>query len=450
MRTQRFLWWGFVLLLIPMLAMAQSLPFTSGMRLEIGAKAMGMGGAFTGVADDYSALFYNPAGLGQIRALQANGSFSHLLWKNQSTFLAVENPEEVSFTNLDGIGVAIPFPTERGSLVLSFGYQHVRDFGGALTLAEGIDFIDYDIDIDDDTYTLPFEATIGGSEMQEGRLTQTSFGASVEMAPNVFFGGAVNFWTGSRDYSWQYYEIMGIYDVENLVVEGDQWEISIPDYELNTHYNEKYSGVNVSLGVFMTTRDILQIGAMIQTPVTLTGKRDWDWIRRDIPYDDSDVLIDEDAGFVDNKVQSPWIFRLGGAITAGPLTLSGDLELVDYSQMKYKTDPPEGELTMAEANREIRQNYRSTMNYHIGGQLTIPFVEASLRAGYARYNSPLKNALSGWDRDIISFGIGIPMADQFVLDVGYTISSWDGIPDDVVESEKIDLNRFLVSLIYKM
>ena len=32
---------------------------------EAGSRATGMGGAFVGVADDQSAMFYNPAGLGE-------------------------------------------------------------------------------------------------------------------------------------------------------------------------------------------------------------------------------------------------------------------------------------------------------------------------------------------------------------------------------------------------
>jgi hypothetical protein len=40
---------------------------------ELGARAMGMGGAFVGVADDVTALHWNPAGLVQTRGFQAFG-----------------------------------------------------------------------------------------------------------------------------------------------------------------------------------------------------------------------------------------------------------------------------------------------------------------------------------------------------------------------------------------
>lgn len=43
-----------------------------------GARAMGMGGAFIGVADDSTALYYNPAGLTQVKGTEVNAGISYL------------------------------------------------------------------------------------------------------------------------------------------------------------------------------------------------------------------------------------------------------------------------------------------------------------------------------------------------------------------------------------
>ena len=43
-----------------------------------GAKGVSMGTAFTGVADDYSAIYWNPAGLAQIRKMEFYAGISHL------------------------------------------------------------------------------------------------------------------------------------------------------------------------------------------------------------------------------------------------------------------------------------------------------------------------------------------------------------------------------------
>jgi hypothetical protein len=57
-------------LLVVALAGAASANFVE---VEIGARALGMGGAFVAVADDVSALHWNPAGLASFRGLQVLG-----------------------------------------------------------------------------------------------------------------------------------------------------------------------------------------------------------------------------------------------------------------------------------------------------------------------------------------------------------------------------------------
>ena len=45
----------------------------SGLRIGIGPRALAMGGAYVAVADNYSAPFWNPAGIGKIDKLEAGG-----------------------------------------------------------------------------------------------------------------------------------------------------------------------------------------------------------------------------------------------------------------------------------------------------------------------------------------------------------------------------------------
>lgn len=80
---------------------------TIGQVLEfgVGARACGMGEAFTGVADDFSAIYWNPAGIAQIKDLEFN--FMHNDWfqgiryEFVSTVLPLE--EELGAMGLSGI-----------------------------------------------------------------------------------------------------------------------------------------------------------------------------------------------------------------------------------------------------------------------------------------------------------------------------------------------------------
>jgi hypothetical protein len=426
-------------------------PFTRGYSWDVGAKALSMGGAFTAVSDNYSALYYNPAGLGQIEKTSVVGGFSYLMLEDRTTSLGVTAADDASFSKLNALGVVLPVPTYQGSLVLAFGYHRFRGFGGTMTLADVVLPVNYDVVIDTTVYNLPFNVTDGGQELQEGELSQTSLGASVEVAPDVFVGGSLNIWSGVRDYSWNTYILGGVYPVQIL---GDpvQYDVMIPDTYYNTHYTEHYSGVNITMGLLFKMMRSLQFGCVIKTPVELRGRRDWDLlIYEEVPpgWEEFQWPDSTDSGHIDHKIQSPWIYQLGGAFQIGPLLLTGDADLKDYSQIRYSTDTPEG-VNLSIANNEIRQELRSTLNYRVGGQLSFPSLNAHLRAGYGIEMSPQNDAPSSHDRKTLSFGLGLSFADRFILDAGYAKTSWKYGPDDLVDIEEIQIQKILFTLTYQM
>ena len=52
----------------------------------VGVRAMGMGGAFAGVADDFTAMYWNPAGLAQMTNREVRVSFLRNGRETKSTF----------------------------------------------------------------------------------------------------------------------------------------------------------------------------------------------------------------------------------------------------------------------------------------------------------------------------------------------------------------------------
>lgn len=425
MKRRVDLWTLVILLMSWGILYSQDVPFIWGHHWGVGARAMGMGGAFTGVADDYSAMYYNPAGLGQLKKLEVFGSFSHLSVTNKAAFMGLETSESSSYTKLDGIGVSVPVPTNRGSLVLGFGYHRVRDFDNAL-------------------YVTKFISSVGDSvtwsynELVEGGLNNTSFGGSIEMAPGVLLGGTVNFWTGSDDWTWRFTEEDTPHDI---------WTFT--DYVETDYIHTKFTGVNFTLSTLLKPQEIFQLGGVIVTPVTLTSKEDWEYTET-TTWDDGYRSADStDDGYWDYKVRSPWIFRIGGALKPGPLMVSADVEFKNYSQIKYTSYPPAAGYTMTDMNIDIKENLRNTMNWRVGGEFTVPNVDLRIRGGYAVYPSPWEGASSAMDRKVISLGAGYSF-QNFVLDVGYGFVSWDGMAGDVIEQEKVEVSKIVFSLLYRM
>lgn len=404
---------------------AQDIPFTWGHNWGVGARAMAMGGAYTAIADDYSAMYYNPAGLGQLQGVEVFATIAYMDITNRATFKGVQTSESSNYTTLNSLGVTVPVSTYRGSLVFSFGYHNIRQFDNAI-------FVTKFISTPGDSVTQEY------NWLEEGGLNNTSFGGSIEMAPDFFLGATINFWGGRNDYTRRFRELDQPYDI---------WTFS--DTTSTEHILTQFSGVNFTLGTLFQGNDLFRFGGVITTPVTLKGKEDWDY---------SDVLTwDADStdaysenGWSEYRIQSPWVFRAGGVSQFGPLMISGDVEYCVYSQIRYKTDPPGGTMGMSDANLSIKRNLQNRLNYRLGAEFQIPKTSVNIRVGYAIYKSPQKNASSAQNRKIISFGAGFTLSELLVLNMGYANTSWEGAASDVIEREKIEVSKVLATLSYRI
>ena len=107
----------------------------------VGVRAMGMGGAFVGVADDYTATYWNPAGLAQIDRREVHVGLLRNSRENTSTFNGTSAGSELSNTRFGSLGFVYPYPVYRGSLVFSVGFKRIKDFDWSLRQT-GLDAVD--------------------------------------------------------------------------------------------------------------------------------------------------------------------------------------------------------------------------------------------------------------------------------------------------------------------
>lgn len=120
----------FIALLLPALLSAQ---FGAG--LQQGARQQGLGGSFTGLADDGEAVFYNPAGLVNLNNIEAVTMYSRQLGHlSQGT--------EQTGINVSYLGYA----QNLGDKIGSFGIRHYYrgyDFGDVFNASEHIIMLGY-------------------------------------------------------------------------------------------------------------------------------------------------------------------------------------------------------------------------------------------------------------------------------------------------------------------
>ncbi|MBN2104896.1 outer membrane protein transport protein [bacterium] len=407
-------------------------PFLWGHAWPAGARPLGMGGAYSAVADGQSAIVYNPAGLARIKHTQVHASLSQMSYTSEVNSLNTVSEETTTYTKLNDLGLSIPIPTYRGSLTFGFGYHRIRQLDTAIMLSRFARQISqYDtVTVDYNNYT-------------EGSLTNTSFGGSMEVAPDLFMGLSLNIWGGRREYNNQtmFLDRDDIYYWSHF----DSTDNSITDF----------SGLNFTLGMIYQIKNLGSFSVVIKTPVTLKAKENWDYA--DIRYyeyypeeDAYDKPVPEavDEGYSEYKIRSPWILRMGGSLSKGPVTLAGDVEFIDYSQFKYVTDTPYEDTDKTSANIIIRQKLRNIKNIYTGGEITIPGMPLKLRGGYTILENPVRDTIKD-KRTVWSAGFGYTFSEQFSIDAAYAKTSWNGIPrNNLIDEEKLNASKILVTLSY--
>lgn len=433
------------ILIVALNGYAQEDIFFIGNKIGVGARALGLGGAYTALADDYTALFYNPAGLGQIRRMEFNLGYSHTQAKTEATFYGVKNLSDNSFTRLNSLGFVLPVPTYQGSMVLAFGYNKPHDFDDYLKVS-GLSQIGPGVEND----------SLNQVEKvwSEGSLNRWSLAGAIEVQKDFFLGLGIDLYSGQDDYNVRFEET----DPFGLYVLTDNDQDYAYDYRLvERNITTDFSGIGFNIGALYRWQRAIRMGANITFPKTLKLKENY------TSYDETHVINDEVGPYYDDqegkfeyKIQEPYKINLGVALSQWLFTFTGDLEFQNWPQAKFKTDPPIYDVSKQDINLFIKENLRATSNIRLGAEIIVPFIRTRVRGGLAYLPSPYKKSeastLEDFDRDkkYLSLGLGILLDKQIMLDLVLLHGWWKTeTTDDLTETittEDRKLNRLMGTL----
>jgi hypothetical protein len=438
----------FALILCSATAQAQEEVFQRGVEFGVGARALGMGGAYIGVSDDYSATYWNPAALTQIRRIEGFGTMSYTQYNDDVASATVALTDKETYTRFNSFGLAYPIPTYRGSLVLSLGYNRVRPYDSNFGFSW-------------------FNATPGDSlgqrwsEVEEGGLNNWSVAVASEVAPNFSVGAALNIWSGKNEYQFSFIEL-------------DQLNIyTFDDFRSDQTINSNFSGYNLKLAAMYHPSSLLRLGLTLATPTTLTVEEEWRTYE-ETNYDDGVSDAFNDGGSFKYKISSPVAIGGGASVNVAGLLLAASAEYNDWSDVRYKSEPPIEGVSESEANDRIRRQYRETLRLHLGAEFTVPLVNLQVRGGYVYDPTILsKEAFQEFynisevpldaNREFFTAGLGIFLDKQVRLDLAVMTGEWqeykaplydmgDGQGNDIDAipvSEKIRVNKALATIAFR-
>ncbi len=426
-----------------------------------GVRAMGMGGAYTGVADDFTALYWNPAGLAQIRTNRVYTSVQRGSRSSTADFLGKRASSSLENTRFSAMGAVFPYPVYRGSLVFAAGMMRIKDFDWSLR-QQGFDALE--------RLHTDFHFQHQGSVMLHG------LAAAVDVSPSLSLGATVGFSRGDNEATneWTYTDTENLYDVRRLLARDS--------------FDDKYgTRFHAILGAMLRMpRDAprfrlggtVAAGTSRKITYTFRGLSD-PYAYNLIEFDDGsrleNVVIEPDGTFREVRMESftddyrlslPMEFTVGASYEPiSGLLLAASAHYAEWTQASYKRQDQDD----FRSNQFFDKQYRNVTRYHLGAEWRVPVIAAELRAGY--YSDPLPFVGPRdpeWspdpqenpeidiqqDRRFFTAGAGLLLDQVLQLDVAWTRGSFEQIegyePDGRPRlTENHTITRLIASVAYR-
>jgi long-subunit fatty acid transport protein len=425
----------------------------------IGARALAIGPAYSAISDDYAAVFFNPAGLGQIKRFEATLGFDFFDYSTNALYLNTSNAAAKSGNTLNSIGLVLPFPTYQGSFVVAVGYNRLQNFRAVqnvsafnpsgsisdwflsftprfdaqqrilLTDVGALAFNHYLMSDRNGQYVDPLinrgQVFQRSDLLEDGGSNAFSISAAIEVAPALFIGATLNiissYYTFSRDFSE--------HDDNNVYP-------NFISLTLSESFETRTSGANLKAGLLYRPDSHWRLGLTLQIPSQLSLKDEFNTslqTRYERPPEGATHAVFNDAlpkGALEYQLQTPWIFGASFSFEESFFTLGAEVSYRDWTQLSYSSDA----VSFTDINRTIASELKGAFGLALGLELRPSFLPMRLRAGYGLEQSAFQYRLSDNPneristsladaRQTLSFGAGFLFQQTLALDMAYFFST---------------------------
>jgi hypothetical protein len=422
----------------------------------VSARSMSMGNAMTGLSQGFDATYFNPAGLAQSYQSEFVIGLNFLGYNNDATYIGTSNSLSSSQTDLSNLGIVYPFPTKRGSFVIALGYNRGNDFNSALSFnaynqVSSIVPSLYDNDVN---YDIPFnvglEDTTGrislnrnvqqkGTIYESGGLNNYLIAGAVDIAHEFSIGLTLNLISGSYHFTRRFVETDPRGSWNNIQLSDVSNAVGLGSFTLNDNVDQDLSGWNAKAGfLYRITNEsgkvVARVGGAIEFPTFVSVNE---------KYSDAGTYINQYGDVVlgsyttpggnnNYDVTTPFKFDLGVSGGTSLLTLAGDIQYVDWTELQFSTSTAPTLPTdfINNLNSQIKQEFRATANFRIGAELALTNPDYSsfvpyIRAGFAFYQSPYTGDGASQAQKYVSGGVGFKIQNSVSLDLAYQYGWWD-------------------------
>ncbi len=402
-----------------MAALAAAVGFLPAPRLEaggyewfgLGSRAAAMGGAFIGLADDWTAAYWNPAGLAQLEGSGVGVNFlsPHPTLKGSDSFANLppspQTAEKYKYTKDMFINYSGVEPDKFNKTSSTYHFYHAQGAGAYVSLPEftlGLTIyspLGYYSDWND---TIPYGmgtgGTIYGKNYQELVIVETQLTIAREIAPGLYAGAGVAL----------------LYDHLKRESTKIVRNSHILDYRYDFSIKDDGFGAEGMAGILYRISEMVSVGGVYRTGATvkMTGKASASL----------DFMGVYESTHNTYRFRHPPTWGIGVAVRAIPdrLTLTADFQQTLWSF--YRTNVQYDQEGMLLQSSSYDEDWRDSNRYRIGGEFLIK-PEWAVRAGFAYDESPLPDKsvslahIPDVDRNNVTLGTGFELVENLTIDL---------------------------------
>lgn len=437
-----------------------------------------MGGAFTSLGGDFSAIHLNPAGQSVFKSNALGMSLGFQNLEMESTFYGQNSIEEDFNVDIENFGLVFKFDANTQNpdwrkLALGISYQKKAEFNRNYTVSGFNDDLSLSEIWANRTQGLDSSRFIGEPAyaafqsfllVPNGNRVIVEDGYAHALNPdndityNRTETGAINEFAlnFSGQYKTKFYYGLSLgfptinYGLEQTINESNFPVDSIPfdatGYNFFRENRIDADGFNFSLGAIGRLTDWWRMGASFQSPTwyTVTQLFEFDVNSQFANGDQfsSDIFSTGDYSY---QLQTPAIYRLGTSFIFGELgMLSFDYSYRDAVKNKLTTNNNSFNINatdLSSFNNDIEAVFTNAQSFHAGAEINFkPFV---VRAGYALQQSPYANP-QFFQGDITTYSGGVALRlAKFDVELAYSYATFS--QDDVLyttaQSGSLESNR---------
>lgn len=403
----------------------------------ITARAGALGSAYSGISDDFAALYYNPAGLTLLPKSELSIGLQLHRNTNTTDYFASSTRLNGNSQAINNIGFVSPLNLGKTNASIAIGYMLESDFDDdyktvgrsnssivdAWMRSNSPTNIAYELFLADSINGQLVSPIHGGlnqnaTVLESGGMHSISGGLAFDIAPTVSIGFALNGKWGNYSYDRRYTETDDL-NTYNYLDDVNFTNVDLSSLTVRETLDQDIAGIGATLGLQGRIDNVMRFGITIKTPSYYSISERFSQ-KYTATFDDGDVYAypsdTEDRGKNSYSVTTPFVFNTAMSFHMAGLTVAGAVEYSDLSQVEFSSSL----IEIEDLNLDIAEQLTGRLVWGVGAEYDTGILPVALRAGVTSGSSAYSQSTSEDTYTTYSAGAGIYFASNIRVDAMFS------------------------------